>query len=84
MKNLLFLGLVLASVCVTTSCSDNKGPAETSTAAGSASEMDSTATPGTSNAPATTAATYIGTMDPEVVASQPGKCPKCGMDLVKK
>jgi hypothetical protein len=23
-------------------------------------------------------------MHPEVTASKPGKCPKCGMDLVKK
>ena len=25
---------------------------------------------------------YTCTMDPEVISSKPGKCPKCGMDLV--
>ena len=27
---------------------------------------------------------YTCPMDPEVVTSMPGKCPKCGMDLVEK
>lgn len=27
---------------------------------------------------------YTCTMHPEVVKHEPGKCPKCGMDLVKK
>lgn len=27
---------------------------------------------------------YTCTMHPEVVQDEPGKCPKCGMDLVKK
>ena len=30
------------------------------------------------------AAAYTCTMHPEVVTSQPGKCPKCGMSLVAK
>ncbi len=30
------------------------------------------------------ASTYTCPMDPEVVSSSPGKCPKCGMNLVKK
>jgi hypothetical protein len=34
--------------------------------------------------PADTAAVYTCPMHPEVTASKPGKCPKCGMDLVKK
>ena len=29
-------------------------------------------------------ATYTCTMHPEIVQSQPGKCPKCGMSLVQK
>lgn len=28
--------------------------------------------------------TYTCPMHPEVVANKPGKCPKCGMTLVKK
>jgi Heavy metal binding domain len=27
---------------------------------------------------------YTCTMHPEVVSDKPGKCPKCGMDLVEK
>ena len=30
------------------------------------------------------AASYTCPMHPEVVSDKPGKCPKCGMDLVKK
>jgi hypothetical protein len=30
------------------------------------------------------AAVYTCTMHPEVVSDKPGKCPKCGMDLVVK
>ena len=30
------------------------------------------------------AATYTCTMHPEVNSGKPGKCPKCGMELVKK
>jgi hypothetical protein len=28
--------------------------------------------------------TYTCSMHPEVKSDKPGKCPKCGMDLVKK
>lgn len=27
---------------------------------------------------------YTCSMHPEVISDKPGKCPKCGMDLVKK
>jgi len=27
---------------------------------------------------------YTCTMHPEVTSDEPGKCPKCGMDLVEK
>lgn len=27
---------------------------------------------------------YTCPMDPDVVSNKPGKCPKCGMDLVEK
>ena len=28
--------------------------------------------------------TYTCSMHPEVVADKPGKCPKCGMELIEK
>ena len=28
--------------------------------------------------------TYVCPMHPEVTSDKPGKCPKCGMDLVEK
>ena len=31
-----------------------------------------------------TAVLYTCKMHPEVISDKPGKCPKCGMDLVKK
>lgn len=35
-------------------------------------------------APAAAAAVYICTMCPDVHSSKPGRCPKCGMNLVRK
>ena len=32
----------------------------------------------------TTATTYTCPMHPEVTSDEPGKCPKCGMNLVEK
>ena len=32
----------------------------------------------------TAKAVYTCPMHPEVISDKPGKCPKCGMDLVKK
>jgi hypothetical protein len=31
-----------------------------------------------------TAVVYTCKMHPEVISDKPGKCPKCGMDLLKK
>lgn len=85
MKKNLFLGLVLTGLAATTtSCSDNKSGIETRTATRPAAPTDSTATPGGNPGPGVAAATYTCTMHPEVIANEPGQCPKCGMDLVKK
>jgi hypothetical protein len=35
-------------------------------------------------ADSSTAGIYTCKMHPEVISDKPGKCPKCGMDLVKK
>ena len=85
MKKLLFLGLVLTSLAAaTTACSDNKGSTETTTSATTAAASDSTAKPAGNPGPGVAAETYTCTMHPEVITNEPGKCPKCGMDLVKK
>ena len=42
------------------------------------------ATTAPSTQPTTQSATYICPMDSDVVSDKPGKCPKCGMNLVKK
>lgn len=39
-------------------------------------------TPTKQNAEATK--TYTCSMHPEVVSDKPGKCPKCGMELIEK
>ena len=85
MKKLLFLGLVFTSLsALTESCADNKGTVETSTTASPAAATDSTATPGGNPGPGIATETYTCTMHPEIITNEPGKCPKCGMDLVKK
>ncbi|TGE22681.1 heavy metal-binding domain-containing protein [Hymenobacter metallicola] len=85
MRKLLFLGLVLTSLsALITSCSDTKRTAETSTVTSPAAATDSVATPGGNPGPVIAAETYTCPMHPEVIANEPGKCPKCGMDLVKK
>ena len=83
MKSFLTLGLALASLTFAAGCSDNKSTTETTTTApatGSTMMADSTSTT-TTDAMATT---YTCSMHPEVTSDKPGKCPKCGMDLVVK
>ncbi|GEM_PF-1996384 len=86
MKQFLTWSLALASLsCVLTSCSDNKTSTETTTtapAATTAVAADSTAAPGATES--VVATTYTCPMDADIVRDQPGKCPKCGMNLVKK
>ena len=94
MKKMLFLGLVFTSLAATTtSCSDKKSNTETTTTTtsptttttSSTAATDSTAaTPGGNPGPGIATETYTCTMHPEIITNEPGKCPKCGMDLVKK
>jgi hypothetical protein len=46
------------------------------------SNMDMKSSPTTK--PMNMSMTYTCTMHPEVISDKPGKCPKCGMDLVEK
>lgn len=81
MNKFLAYSLTLASLTLfATGCADNKSTTETTTTNPTATvpASDSTASP------AGTATVYTCPMHPEVAASQPGQCPKCGMDLVVK
>lgn len=86
MKSFLTLGLALAGLTfIAAGCSGNKSTAETTTTApatGSPMAADSAST--SPMAPATTVTTYTCSMHPEVVSDKPGKCPKCGMNLIVK
>ena len=58
-------------------CANKGGKDSASTSGEGSMRMSQSATN-----PSATA--YTCTMHPEVVTSQPGKCPKCGMTLVAK
>ncbi|AWM31588.1 heavy metal-binding domain-containing protein [Hymenobacter nivis] len=79
MNKFLPYSLALASLTFTTSCSGNKSTETTTTPPTTAA-----ATSDSTTAPASLATQYTCTMHPEVVTNHPGKCPKCGMDLVVK
>ena len=83
MKNLMTFGLALASLTLAaTGCSENKSTTETTTTT-PATEATAMSADSTSIANGM-ATTYTCPMHPEVVSNQPGQCPKCHMDLVKK
>jgi len=80
MKYFLTCSLALASLTfVAAGCSENKTTTAETTAP--AATADSTAAPAATNGVATT---YTCPMHPEVVTDHPGKCPKCGMNLIVK
>lgn len=69
-KNFLIIGFVVLSLGFT-SC-DKKGNTNQNT--GNTTEEAEMAEKGS----------YTCTMHPEVVSDKPGKCPKCGMELVMR
>ena len=72
--SLLVLSTVVFTACNNQASTDQKGQADT---------IVKTADTMASKNP-TMAPMYTCTMHPEVTSDKPGKCPKCGMDLVKK
>jgi hypothetical protein len=80
MKKYIFLFTSIAFLSIVLyACSDNTaGKTDTATKPDSSSVMKD------SSAMKQTAAVYTCKMHPEVISDKPGKCPKCGMDLVKK
>ncbi|MDB5119368.1 MAG: hypothetical protein JWN56_586 [Sphingobacteriales bacterium] len=69
MKTLFHSAIAIALFAIVSACNQTSKPTE-ATSTDSASHS-------------LTAATYTCTMHPEVTSNKPGKCPKCGMDLVK-
>lgn len=74
-KKILILSLTVLSLAFVTSCQQSKDKSDQTE---SGHEMDSTEHEQMAKVQ------YTCTMHPEVVQDEPGKCPKCGMDLVKK
>jgi hypothetical protein len=77
-KNILLFTCIALFFIAFTACYNN---------AGSKAAADSSATTPTTKdtaMPKQTADVYTCKMHPEVISDKPGKCPKCGMDLVKK
>jgi hypothetical protein len=75
---LLFTCIALFSV-VLYACSNNAAGKTDTAAPADSSPMTKDSVPMKQ-----TAVVYTCKMHPEVISDKPGKCPKCGMDLVKK
>jgi len=82
MKSILPYGLALASLLLATGCSD-KGSATTD-ATTSTTPAQPASTDADGQGIKEKAAQYSCPMHPNEVSDHPGKCPKCGMALVKK
>ncbi|WP_210521882.1 heavy metal-binding domain-containing protein [Hymenobacter terricola] len=76
--NLFFLTLTASATLLLSSCDNKAAQTETATTTTAPADSSATATTGTA------ATYYTCEMHPEVHSDQPGKCPKCGMTLVKK
>jgi hypothetical protein len=74
-KNTLLIGSIALFAITFTACSNNTN---------SKAATDSSATTKDTLMMKQTAVVYTCKMHPEVTSDKPGKCPKCGMDLVKK
>lgn len=70
MKNLIYSAIAIALFTIVFACNQKTKPTEAVSTDSASHSL--------------TAATYTCTMHPEISSDKPGKCPKCGMDLVKK
>lgn len=68
------LSIAVLIVALTAACQPSKDKAEQT----ETESVDSTSVEQTAHL------MYTCTMHPEVMKDEPGKCPKCGMELVKK
>src|SRR5258705_6708845 len=69
MKKIFFAAWIIAGT-ILCSCKNNQNKPDTASSDSAAVRTDSTRH-----------TVYACPMDPEVTSDQPGKCPKCGMDL---
>lgn len=74
-KAIGILSLVLFLFAAATSCQQAKEKTE---------QTEGTEATDTTSSEQMAKVQYTCTMHPEVIKDEPGKCPKCGMDLVKK
>ena len=75
-KNILLIACLAIFSIAFTACSNNTNS--------KAALSDSSTTTKDTSMMKQTAVVYTCKMHPEVISDKPGKCPKCGMDLVKK
>lgn len=79
MKNLIGLFyLVLFLTLAVTGCQPGKDKSDQTESTEASDATDSTSNEHIAKVQ------YTCTMHPEVLEDEPGKCPKCGMDLMKK
>ncbi|HWK05108.1 MAG TPA: heavy metal-binding domain-containing protein [Puia sp.] len=78
-KNILILACLAVLGITFSACSNNTG-SKTDTAG----KADSSTSMKDTSMMKQVAVVYTCKMHPEVISDKPGKCPKCGMDLVKK
>jgi PBP1b-binding outer membrane lipoprotein LpoB len=74
MKQTIIIAFFSILAVVFTACSNGKNT----------ENKTSTATTTDTSTIKTASVKYTCTMHPEVISDTPGKCPKCGMELVKK
>ena len=78
-KNIFILACLVVLGIAFSACSNNTGSTKDTTG-----NKDSSSSMKDSSMMKQTAVVYTCKMHPEVISDKPGKCPKCGMDLVKK